>query len=190
MGVSLLRDEAKRGHGHRPGIDDFCFFHFQGALKDLFGGLTEDEGEKTTQTINTIEALGLPLAVIYAPGYFRQAELSTLKDEMAVIGDIFGQKEKVLVLADYLTGTEKLIRERTADINDVDKALVLYLGLNPDLRKQGSAGAVFGVNTPESYIIESVAGAKNAFSGQGLWRTHEHGTNLRSGPGRDSPTYF
>ncbi len=127
----------------------------------------EDDGEKIAQTIDTIEALGLPLAVIYAPGYYRRAELSSLKDEMAVIGDVFGQKEKALALADYLAGTEKLIRERTADIKDAEKSRVLYLGLNPDLRKQGAAGAVFGVNTPESYIIESVAGAKNAFDGQG-----------------------
>ena len=127
----------------------------------------EDEGEKTTQTINTIEALGLPLVVIYAPGYYRKAELSSLKEEMGVIGDIFGQKEKALTLADYLANTEKMIRERTAGIEDADKSKVLYLGLNPDLRKQGSAGAVFGVNTPESYIIENVVNAKNAFGGQG-----------------------
>ena len=127
----------------------------------------EDDGEKITQTINTIEALGLPLAVIYAPGYFRKAELSSLKDEMAVIGDVFGQREKAAALADYLAGTEKLIRERTAGLEDADKSKVLYLGLNPDLRKQGAAGAVFGVNTPESYIIERVVGAKNAFGGQG-----------------------
>jgi len=119
------------------------------------------------QTINTIEALGLPLVVIYAPGYYRKAELSSLKEEMGVIGDIFGQKEKALTLADYLANTEKMIRERTAGIEDADKSKVLYLGLNPDLRKQGSAGAVFGVNTPESYIIENVVNAKNAFGGQG-----------------------
>lgn len=127
----------------------------------------EDEGEKTAQTINTIEALGLPLVVIYAPGFYRKAELASLKDEMAVIGDVFGQKEKAMSLADYLADTEKMIRERTSGIKDADKSKVLYLGLNPDLRKQGSAGAVFGVNTPESYIIENVANAKNAFTGQG-----------------------
>ncbi|MDR1487759.1 MAG: ABC transporter substrate-binding protein [Deltaproteobacteria bacterium] len=127
----------------------------------------EDDGEKTTRTVSTIEELGLPLAVIYAPGYYRKAELASLKEEMGVIGDIFGQKEKALALADYLADTEKLIRRRTASIKDEDKTKVLYLGLNPDLRKQGSAGAVFGINTPESYIIGNVANAENAFSGQG-----------------------
>jgi iron complex transport system substrate-binding protein len=126
-----------------------------------------DDREKTTKAIQTIESLGLPLAVIHAPGYFRKADLASLKDEMAVIGDIFGQKEKALALADYLADTEKMIRKRTADINDSKKTRLLYLGLNPNLRKNGSAGAVFGVNTPESHIIENIAGAKNAFQSQG-----------------------
>lgn len=128
--------------------------------------------EKISKTIQTIENLGLPLAVIYAPGYFRKADLASLKDEMAVVGDIFGQKEKALALADYLADTEKVIRKRTADIGENQKTRLLYLGLNPDLRKKGSSGAVFGVNTPESYIIENVAGAKNAF------RSHGYGIPL------------
>jgi iron complex transport system substrate-binding protein len=127
----------------------------------------EDSQENIAKTTETIEALGLPLVVINAPGYYRQAGLSTLRDEIGVLGEIFGQKEKALALADYLAGTEKLIRERTADIKEADKSRVLYLGLNPDLRKQGSAGAVYGVNTPESYIIENVVGALNAFAGDG-----------------------
>jgi iron complex transport system substrate-binding protein len=126
-----------------------------------------DDKERIARTAQTIEDLGLPLAVIYAPGYFRKADLASLKDEMAVVGDIFGQKEKALALADTLASTEKMIRERTADISESKKTRLLYLGLNPDLRKKGATGAVFGVNTPESYIIENVAGAKNAFRSRG-----------------------
>ena len=44
---------------------------------------------------------------------------------------------------------------------------MLYLGLNPNVRKKGAAGSVSGVNTPESYIIEGIANAKNAFTGKG-----------------------
>ncbi|MDR2173322.1 MAG: ABC transporter substrate-binding protein [Burkholderiales bacterium] len=126
-----------------------------------------NDKEKITRTIQLIEDLGLPLAVIYAPSYFRKAELASLKDEMAVIGDIFGQKGKMLMLADTLAATEKMIRERTSGISESKKPRMLYLGLNPDLRKKGATGAVFGANTPESYIIENVAGAKNAFGSRG-----------------------
>ena len=126
-----------------------------------------DDADKIIQITKTIEDLGLPLVIIYAPGYFKKAELATLRDEMAVLGDVFGQKEKAVALSSYLAATEKMIRARTAGLKENEKTKILYLGLNPDLRKEGAAGAVFGVNTPESYIIENVAGAKNAFTGQG-----------------------
>jgi iron complex transport system substrate-binding protein len=127
----------------------------------------EDDQARITKTSETIEALGLPLVVIFAPGYYQKAELATLKDEMSVLGDIFGQKEKGEKLADYLAETEKMIRKRTQDIKEDEKSTLLYLGLNPDLRQQGAVGAVYGVNTPESYIIETVVNAKNAFTSQG-----------------------
>ena len=41
------------------------------------------------------------------------------------------------------------------------------MGLNPDVRRKGGAGTVHGVDTPESYIIETIAGARNAFEGRG-----------------------
>ena len=41
------------------------------------------------------------------------------------------------------------------------------LGLNPNVRKNGGTGGVWGVDTPESYIIEKVANAKNAFREKG-----------------------
>ena len=40
--------------------------------------------ENIEKTINTIESLGLNLAVIYTPNYFKKADLSSLKDEMVV----------------------------------------------------------------------------------------------------------
>lgn len=115
--------------------------------------------------IETIEAMGIPLIVLNAP---KGADLSTMKDELRVLGDLFDKQEKALALADYLASTEKMIRERTQGIADNEKSRVLYLGLNPDARKKGAAGNVFGVNTPESYIIETIANAKNAFTGEGF----------------------
>ena len=122
-----------------------------------------EEG-KVARTIETIEAMGIPLIVLFAP---KGADISTIREEMAVLGEVFGQREKAVALAEYLAGTKALIRARTAGIPDQEKPRLLYLGLNPDIRKKGGAGLVYGVNTPESYIIESIAHAKNAFSGQG-----------------------
>lgn len=44
---------------------------------------------------------------------------------------------------------------------------MLYMGLNPNIRKNGGVASAYGVNTPESFIIENIAGAKNAFRGDG-----------------------
>ena len=123
--------------------------------------------ETVEKTIGTIEALGIPLVVIFSPNYYNKAELSSMREEMRVLGDIFGQREKALKLFDYLDATEKMIRKRTASIKEKNKVSMLYLGLNPNVRKKGAAGSVSGVNTPESYIIEGIANAKNAFTGKG-----------------------
>ena len=127
----------------------------------------ETETEKIKDTIDTIDSLGIPLVVIYAPGWFKTAEIKTLKDELETIGDVFGQKEKALALYDYLHETEEMVAKRTASLKDSERAKVAYLGLNPDLRKSGALAAAFGIDTPENYIIETLAGAKNAFQADG-----------------------
>lgn len=124
-------------------------------------GSNKDAVEKT---IATIEALGIPLAVIYAP---RGAEIATMQEEMRVLGEIFGQKDKALKLFEYLDKTQKLVQERTANLKDDQKVSMLYMGLNPNIRKNGGVASAYGVNTPESFIIEKIAGAKNAFRGDG-----------------------
>ena len=124
-------------------------------------GSNKDAVEKT---IATIEALGIPLAVIYAP---RGAEIATMQEEMRVLGEIFGQKDKALKLFEYLDKTQKLVQERTANLKEDQKVSMLYMGLNPNIRKNGGVASASGVNTPESFIIENIAGAKNAFRGDG-----------------------
>ncbi|MDR2198678.1 MAG: ABC transporter substrate-binding protein [Deltaproteobacteria bacterium] len=125
------------------------------------------EKEKIQGILEILESLGIPAVVLYAPGYYRTAELSTIKEEMRVLGDVFGQREKALALYDYLHAAELLARERTRGVPEESKASVLYLGLNPDLRKAGSLAGVFGLNTPESYVVEDIVNARTAFRGVG-----------------------
>ncbi len=133
------------------------------------GDCTVGAGNKEAidKTIGTIEALGLPLLTLYSPTCFGGEDMSSMKQEMAVIGEAFGQKEKALALADKLAGVETLVRARTKDIPDAQKPRLLYLGLNPTVRKNGGAGSVWGADSPESYLIEKVANAKNAYPGKG-----------------------
>lgn len=123
--------------------------------------------ETITKTISTIESLGIPIVVLYSPSYYQNSDLSTMKDEMRVIGQLFEKEDKAMVLADYLESTEKMIRERTRDIPDNKKSRVLYIGLSPNARSSGGAGTVSGTDTPESYIIENVCNGKNVYRDTG-----------------------
>lgn len=146
--------------------------------------------EAAARTVETIEALGLPLVVIYAPTWFRASDLSSMKEEGRIIGAMFGMEDKAAALMDRLAATERLIRERTRDIPEAEKPRVLYMGLNPDIRKQGGAGTAHGVDTPESYIIENVAGAKNAFTGTGAGVPMSAEQMYALDPGRHSAAHL
>ena len=123
--------------------------------------------EKVQKTIATIEGLGLPLLVLNSPTWYRRADLSTMKAEAAIIGESFGKREQAAALADFLAETEQMIRKRTAGIPEHERPSVLFFGLRPDVRRKGAAGTAHGTDTPESYIIESVVGARNAYQGPG-----------------------
>lgn len=41
------------------------------------------------------------------------------------------------------------------------------MGLSAEARKKAGVGAVHGIDTPESYIVENIADAKNVFRGSG-----------------------
>lgn len=117
------------------------------------------------KTITMIESLDIPLVVLFSPTYYGKAELSSMKEEMRVLGDIFKQRDKALKLYEYLNEIEIMVRNRTKNIKD--KPNVLYFGLNSAARKQGGSGMVSGITTPESYIIENIVNAKNAYRGKG-----------------------
>lgn len=126
-----------------------------------------DNLDASQKTLETIEAMGFPVVAVYSPTCFGGNDMGTMKEEMRVIGEVFGQKEKAEKLADRVAEVEALIRRRTADIPDAEKTRLLYFGLNPAVRSKGGSGAAWGVDSPESYIIETVAGAKNAYAGKG-----------------------
>lgn len=119
------------------------------------------------KTITTIEALGLPLVVLYAPSWYKNSDLSTLAQEAAVIDSVFNKPEGSKALLQWLGSMETLIRERTAKVEKAQRAKLLYFGLSSKVRQKGAAGTAHGLDTPESYMVESVAHAFNAFRGNG-----------------------
>ncbi|MGN1038711.1 MAG: ABC transporter substrate-binding protein, partial [Mailhella sp.] len=125
------------------------------------------EREKVRKHIEVLESLGIPLLVLYSPTWFRNSDLSSLRTEAGIIGEVFGQRKKAEAFADMLAETESMISKRTKGIAENERANVLLLGLHPGIRKKGGAGSVHGTDTPESYIIEQIVHARNAFRGKG-----------------------
>lgn len=129
--------------------------------------MSANDIENNDKKISTIESLGIPVIVLYSPNNYNNSGLNTMRDEMRVIGQLFDKEKESMVLADYLENTEKMILDRTKDIPEDEKVTALYLGISSKARQSGGAGYVSGTDTPESYILETVANGRNAYQDTG-----------------------
>jgi len=128
---------------------------------------TSMDDEMVQKTISMIEALGIPVVVLKSHTCFDKPDLSTISDEIRIIGNIFGKEEKAAELADYLESQTQMVFERTKDIPDSEKTTVLIFGASPKAREAGGTGLVMGTNTIDSYFVEDIVHAKNAFGEPG-----------------------
>jgi len=122
--------------------------------------------EVLNRKIKTIESLGIPLVILEAP-VFDNPDLSDVTEEIRVVGQIFDEEKKALEIAYYLEDIIEMIAERTAGIAEVDKPEVLMFGLSPTARKSGGAGNIWGTDTIESFFLEEIVHARNAYDGVG-----------------------
>ncbi len=60
-----------------------------------------------------------------------------------------------------------MVRTRVQDVPDAARPRVLYLGLASGARESGGAAYVWGTDTTESWMIEHLVGARNAYRGPG-----------------------
>ncbi|KYC46612.1 MAG: Periplasmic binding protein [Candidatus Methanofastidiosum methylothiophilum] len=127
--------------------------------------------EIVTKTITTIEASGIPLIVLYSPNCYETPDMKKLSDEILIIGSVFGKEEKARNLSNFIEAQVNAISERTKNIPEDQRTEVLIFGLSPSARKQGGAGVVFGTDTLESFFIEKLANAKNAYQDKGYFKT-------------------
>lgn len=127
------------------------------------------DSEKTRRTIQVIESLGIPLIVLKGPDMFESPNLETLSEEIRILGRAFGLEARSMELAAYLEEQVQMVRNRTRDIPISQKPRLLLLGLSPTARKAGGAGHVRGTGTMESYFVEELAHAVNAYQNKGAW---------------------
>ncbi len=119
------------------------------------------------RTVEVFDAIGIPVVVLRSPADYRRQTLETLHDEVRLLGTVFGQDKEAAALIDELSAVEGLVRERLTGLTDDARPRVLYLGLASGARASGGAAYVWGTDTAESWMLEELAGARNAYRGPG-----------------------
>ena len=123
--------------------------------------------EVVARTTALFDAMGIPVVVLRSPADFRGQGLDTLRREIEVLGRLFGRERDAAALADELSTTETMIQTRVQDVPEGARPRVLYLGLASGARTSGGAAYVWGTDTTESWMIERIIGARNAYRGPG-----------------------
>ncbi|MCG8565293.1 MAG: ABC transporter substrate-binding protein [Desulfobacterales bacterium] len=116
-----------------------------------------------------LSALGIPVVVFQGPNTFDAPHHDTLGREIRLLGQIFNREERAEALARYLDAQVTLVKNRTRDIPEGEEKSILMLGLSPKARSQGGAAHVKGRDTLQTYFLEEVIHARNAYGGTGAW---------------------
>ncbi|MBN1167838.1 MAG: ABC transporter substrate-binding protein [Methanospirillaceae archaeon] len=128
------------------------------------------DDENVSRAISRIESLDIPVVVLKAPNFYPDPDIKTMYDEIRILGDVFGKEAEAEKLVSFLSDTITTITKRTADIPEEEKPDVLYLGLGYVARDEGGAGNTVSTSSFESWALETIVNAKNAFQEEnGYW---------------------
>ncbi len=126
--------------------------------------------ENVQKSIEIVESLGIPVVVLLGTDFYDHPDISTMWDEIEVIGRVFDKEEEAEDLVEYLQETVALVSKRTRDVPEEEKPTVLYFGLSPLAREEGGAGNTVSRKSFESWAIEELVHAQNAFrDDSGYW---------------------
>jgi len=123
--------------------------------------------DAVTRLGHVFASTGIPLVVLRSTTDYRGTGTETLHAEIDVLGQVFDQPHEARALAAELAAVETLVRDRVATVPADRQPSVLYLGLASGARASGGAAYAWGLDTAESWMIERIVGARNAFRGPG-----------------------
>jgi iron complex transport system substrate-binding protein len=132
---------------------------------DEYGG-----EEDIARSIETMESLDIPIVVLLGPPAYPNPDVSKISEEIRIIGEIVNRTTEAKQLSNYLQNIVSLVENRTKNISEEEKPEVLLFGLSPNARDSGGAGDVLCTDTMESYFIENIVHAKNAYNETGGWK--------------------
>jgi len=111
-----------------------------------------------------LRSLGIPTIVLQGPNSGGAAGPAGLSGAIRVLGDVFSKIEEAERLAAVLEEPVRWVRDRTRDIPESERARVLLLGLDPRVRGHGTVGKAFGTADVQSFLLEEIIGATNAYT--------------------------
>ena len=130
-----------------------------------------NDNDQAPTSIKRFESMNIPVIVLHSPNTFDSPDIETLSLEIVQIGQVFGRENRAQQVADFLEDQARLVRERTAPVPMDKRPRVLLFGLSPGSRSEGGAGTVSGVDTIESFFLESIVHAVNAYHYPGFFKT-------------------
>jgi len=126
--------------------------------------------ENVNKSIERMESLGIPVVILYGTDFHEQPDIDTMWDEIRIIGNLFGREGEAEQLIALMEGEVGTIRSRTDNITEGEKPSVLYLGLANVAREEGGAGNTVSRASYESWTLENIIHARNAFREEsGYW---------------------
>jgi len=121
------------------------------------------------KNLGLLESLGIPLVVLQGPNATPSPSIESISKEIRLLGKIFQKEAEAQDLARYLESWVNLVKERTSGLPREKRKKLLLLGLSPKARSQGGAGHVKGQDTLQSFFLDQIIHADNAYTAPGAW---------------------
>lgn len=122
---------------------------------------SEENRTMHAQEIEKIEALGIPVIVFVSPSNFEEPDIATAWEHIEIVGEVFDKQDEAAALVERLERELDVVRERTADIPQDQRADVLMFA---------TVDNVMGAKSIQSYFLTEVLHANNV-AGPGTFIT-------------------
>ncbi|HOT07887.1 MAG TPA: ABC transporter substrate-binding protein [Methanotrichaceae archaeon] len=134
--------------------------------------------EQTDKAVKMVEKMDIPVIVLKDPNHFHTSDVTTIYQEISLLGKIFNKEESAQHLIDEMAKRVSFIRERTENIGEEDKPKVLFCGLGSNSTRDKGGVLVVWAKECASTFAELI-NIKSAYEGTGRnILSAEHALNL------------